>query len=230
MSLYFKNPPKKKGKSKGRKKPRTAKQKAATAKLVRLNKAKHGKPKAAKKSKPRKKSRAKSTTTRKSTKPKSRKRGAKKMAKKRKTHRRKSGNITLRRVSGKVYRSNPPILKAITGGLKDGALVKVGQMAGTMVSGMVPVTGLGGTAVKAVVAGLMGFAPVAGDSKRFLIAGAMQPVLDDLLALAGLGHLASPAGVSAYLPGSDGVSAYLSGVTQDGAYTTDDAVGAYVDY
>lgn len=228
MSLYFKNPPKKR-KSKKR---RTAKQIAATKKLVALNKRKRAKPKKRRKAAVKAVKRRKRRVTRTIT----RKRGARKMAKRKRSTRRrssrrhKSGNITLRRVSGKVYRSNPPILKAITGGLKDGALVKVGQMAGTMVSGMVPVTGLGGTAVKAVVAGLMGFAPVAGDSKRFLIAGAMQPVLDDLLALAGLGHLATPAGVSAYLPGSDGVSAYLSGVTQDGAYTTDDAVGAYVDY
>lgn len=205
--LYFKNPPKKKRKRVKRSKAR-AKKRTVTRKKRRVVQS-------------RKRKARKSTT----------KRRGSTMARKRKARRgrRKSrgGNITLKRISGKVYRSNPPILKAITGGLKDAAMVKAGQVAGTMASNLVPVSGIAKTGVKAVVAGAMVFLPVSGDSKRFLIAGAMQPVIDDLLALAGLSGLASGAGVSAYLP--DGVSAYLSGT--DAAYVGEDSdVGAYVDY
>lgn len=226
--MYFKNPPRKgKGKPKKRKKARTAKQKAATAKLVRLNKSK------AKKSKPRTKKRAVKSTKKRTVRKTTKKRGTKKMAKKRRSSKRRgsSGRRVYTPIKGKVYRGNPPVLKRLTGGLKDAAFVKVGGIAGQMISGMVPVTGLGGTAVKAAVAVALSFAPVGSDSKRFLVAGAMQPVLDDLLAMAGLDKMIGGGGVSAYLPGSDGVSAYLSGSATEGdAYVTDDAVGAYVDY
>ena len=144
--------------------------------------------------------------------------------------RKRKRTISFRRLGGtNVYKRNPPILKAITGGLKDAALVKAGGIAGEMISGAIGMTGPAGTAVKAAVAGAMVFAPVSGDMKRMLIAGAMQPVLDDLLAMAGLDKVLGGAGVSAYLPGSDGVSAYLSGATEDDAYASGD-IGAYVQY
>lgn len=234
--LYFKNPPKKKGKGGKPKKRRTAKQKAATAKLVKLNKAKGKKKTAPKKKSTRKvakKKSAKKKVTKKTTRKSTKKKGARKVAKKRKSTRRKStGNISLKRISGKVYRANPPaLIKAGVQGLKDAAYVKVGGIAGNMVAGMVPVSGLGSTAVKAGVAVGLGFLPIPGDGRRFIIAGAMAGVLDDLLVMAGLGKFAG-SGVSSYLPSDGGVSAYLSGDGGEGedVYSQDAAVGAYVSY
>lgn len=229
MSLYFKNPPSgKKRRKGGRKKKRTAAQKRATAKLVAANKARK---KAKTKTKKRKVKRVQSVKrkARRST----TKKGVRKMARRKsrkRGKRRSSGNITLKRISGKVYRSNPPVVKAVVQGIKDAAFVKAGGIAGTMVSDMVPVTGLGKTAVKAAVAVGLGMLPVPGDGRRFIVAGAMSGVLDDLLVMAGLGKLTGGSGVSAYLPSDGGVSAYLSGT--DDAYVGEspESLGAYVNY
>lgn len=177
--FYLVNPGRKSGKKskrKGRKKPRTAAQKAATKKMLAANRAK----------------KRKGRKVRKSTK-KSYSKGVKKMARKskkgtskrrRSTRRRKSGALTFRRVTGKVYRSNPGGLKGIAGsvmqGVKDGATVLAGEAIAGLAATYNPIQSVPPVAAKGIAAlGLAVLAPrfIGKDTARMLVAGAIASTL-----------------------------------------------------
>jgi hypothetical protein len=105
--------------------------------------------------------------------------------------RRRTGTITLRRIRGKVYRSNPAfgrgLVKQITEGARDGALVVVGETGAKFIGNLIPIPK--DTMIGAVGAQLAGAIAIGMVGQRFLpkpvahmlfvggMAGAMRSVL-----------------------------------------------------
>lgn len=192
---FFKNPPKKRRKGKGKKR-RSAAQVAATRKLVAMNKArkKKGKKRSAVKRKARRTSRKRVNTNtgvrkmaKRRRKSPSRARARKGGARRRSSKRRRSGNITLSRVKGKVYRSNPGgLIKQAMQGAKDAGYVLAGGAATRAVSNIVPLakTGIMGAAVQlasALAVGMVARRFLGADAARFVVAGGMQVPVKSLV-------------------------------------------------
>lgn len=190
---FFKNPPKKRRKGKGRKR-RSAAQVAATRKLVAMNKArKKGKKKAVRRKARRTTRKRVNTNTgvrkmaKRRRKSPSRARARKGGARRRSSKRRRSGNITLSRVKGKVYRSNPgSLVKQAMQGAKDAGYVLAGGAATRAVSNIVPLakTGIMGAAVQlasALAVGMVARRFLGADAARFVVAGGMQVPVKSLV-------------------------------------------------
>ena len=152
---------------------------------------------------------------------------------------RRSGNITLRRVRGKVYRSNPGgLVKVAVQGAKDAALVMGGGAATRAIVNMLPLddkskSGLMGAAVAtgAVIGVSMAARRFLGaDSARMVVAGGMIVPVKAMLTqfVPSLGPLLGDYdGFGAYL---DPMGSYpaLAG-TDASEYVADDMVGSYPD-
>lgn len=185
--IYLINPRKgrrmaKRKRTTGRRKRRTPAQVAATRKMIAANKRKR---RGASKSKRRAKA---PTTTTKRRKSMARRKSTRRRTTSRKRGRRRSssGTIRLKRVRGQVYLRNPSIIKQVQQGLMDAVKVKGGQVAARTISNALPLpkTGIAGIAVTALTAVGVGMAArkfLGADTARFIVAGAMQPVISDLV-------------------------------------------------
>lgn len=239
---FFKNPPRRAKRKK--KKRRTAAQVAATRKLVARNKARGKKKKSVKRRRVNSgnPSRKKGTTmaARKRREGTVRRTTAKRRGGRKRGRRKSSGNISLKRVSGKVYRSNPSgIVKQVVQGAKDSVLVMGGGAAVRAGSNLLPLpanlkAGYAGAAVQTAVALAVSMAArrfLGGDAARMVLAGAMQvPVKSVITSLvpAAAPLLGDYDGFGAYL---DPMGSYpsLSGGSDASALFIEDDMGSYPD-
>jgi len=239
MPLFMVNPPKRKSR-----KRRTAKQKAATRKMVAARKRKL----AGKRAAP-----ARKRSTRKRRVTMARRRGRKRAAtrrRRRSTAKRRSPVTTLRRRSVYVtnprrkrgrrrsFRRNPPLFAQVQQGAMDAGATLVGGAVARIVTGMLPLPkdGIVGVASGLAVAIGVGYAVrqtkiVSADTARFITAGAMQVPIKNLITTflpqAGA-FLGDYDNISAYqLPAGDGVGDYLNSGSMSGVEESYVEVAAY---
>lgn len=173
-------------------------------------------------------------------------RGGARKAVRRKRRGGKSGgkSIILRRVSGKVYRSNPgSVVKQVVSGAKDAVFVLGGGAATRAVSNLLPLpanmkTGVPGAAVQLASALAVGMAArkfLGADAARMIIAGGMQVPVKALITSvlpAAAPLLGDYDGFGAYLDPMGSYPALGSGGDAGQgveAFVYEDGVGSYPD-